>query len=74
MHKTLVAIDPMALVLSPEMYEKWVELHHPHVMTQAEIDKIINAMSKQERTATLKSIESIMHTMGMMQKSLNMQH
>jgi photosystem II stability/assembly factor-like uncharacterized protein len=42
-----VAIDPMALVLPPSIYVKWVEAHHPH--TEKEFDSFLRGLTPIDR-------------------------
>jgi hypothetical protein len=53
------AIDPMRLVLSDAMYAIWAEAKHPHVPDVAAVQKIVEAMSTEERMATLSRAETM---------------
>ena len=46
---SIVAIDPLAMILTGDAYLKWVEMHHPHVPKVAEIRKAMTGMSTEER-------------------------
>jgi hypothetical protein len=43
------AIDPMALILSSDAYQKWVEIHYPHVPKTSELDQIVKELTAEER-------------------------
>lgn len=45
-----VAIDPMALILNDEVYQKLVELRHPHVPKIAEFKQLLEVLTPAERT------------------------
>jgi len=44
-----VAIDPMAMILQGKAYLIWVEIHHPHEPSVAEIEQVFKRMTQDER-------------------------
>ncbi len=44
------AIDPMAMILHGKAYLIWLEIHHPHVPSVAEIEQVLKRMTEGERT------------------------
>ena len=43
------AIDPMAMILQGKAYLIWLEIHHPHEPSVAEITQVFKRMTKAER-------------------------
>lgn len=52
---SIAAIDPMALLLPPDVYQKIVEGPHPHEPKEAEIEKIFEKMTPAERTSAVEN-------------------
>lgn len=44
-----VAVDPMSLILSGDVYRRWIELKHPHVPKVAEVQAFLRALSVADR-------------------------
>ncbi len=44
-----IAIDPMATILQGKAYLIWVEIHHPHEPSVAEIEQVFKRMTQDER-------------------------
>ncbi len=44
----LAAIDPMALILPPDVYPIWAEAHHPHEPKVAEVAKLVKALTPEQ--------------------------
>ena len=47
------AIDPMALILQGKAYLMWVEIHHPHEPSLAEIEQVFKRMTPDERKSAV---------------------
>jgi hypothetical protein len=47
------AIDPMAMILHGKAYLIWLEIHHPHVPSVAEIEQVLKRMTKVERNLSV---------------------
>ena len=46
-------IDPMAMILSEQVYLRWVELKHPHVPSVAEVQQVVRTATTEEKSAML---------------------
>jgi hypothetical protein len=46
---TIVAIDPLAMILTNDAYLRWVEIHHPRAPKVDEIREAMAGMSTEER-------------------------
>jgi hypothetical protein len=46
-------IDPMAMILSEQLYLRWVELKHPHVPSVAEVQQVVRTATPEERSTML---------------------
>lgn len=55
----LIAVDPMALILSGSAYVKWVEQKNPHGPNAASVRAAARGMTAQERKATLGRAKSL---------------
>jgi hypothetical protein len=47
------AIDPMAMILHGKAYLIWLEIHHPHVPSVAEIEQVLKRMTLEERNLSV---------------------
>ncbi len=70
MNKYVVAIDPWALLLPSEVYQKWVEGKHPHVPSLAEVQRVVRAMPARQRSAMLARAKEIMADCEMVQEAV----
>lgn len=48
-----LSVDPMYLILSGKAYLIWVEQHHPHEPRVAEIQAVLQKMTREEQNAAL---------------------
>jgi len=63
----LAAIDPMALILPPAIYAKWVEGRHPHVSSVEELKKFQAQLNARER----KAVSAQAKTVKVLVKAIN---
>ena len=53
------AIDPMSLILSEKAYLIWVELKHPHVPNVAEVQKVLQNATAEEKSTMLNRAQTV---------------
>lgn len=66
-----MAIDPMAVILPPRIYQIWAELHHPHVPKVAEVKELLRRLPARERAATLKRARQLAEFGKVFEKAIN---
>ncbi len=64
-----VAIDPVALILPPDIYVKWVEGKHPH--TLREIVKFTSSLTPEEIKSTVDEIKNTQKTLKIWDNALS---
>lgn len=66
---TPVAVDRLAMILSPEIYPKWVEGKHPH--TPREVAKFVSSLKPKEKEAISVSIKNTNNILKIWGDALN---
>ena len=64
-----IAIDKMALVLSPEAYLIWVNIHHPHEPMREHLAEVFARVSPEERRVAAERAKSIGALCSMVEKA-----
>ena len=58
-HAGIAAIDPMSTLLPDDVYQKWVEMRHPHTPSIEVIGRFVKGLARAERAASLAKAREI---------------
>ncbi len=67
---TFVAIDPMALLLTESVYQKWVELRHPHVPKVTEVQEVLRNLPAEEQKVILTRAQQLAEFANVIQEAI----